>query len=465
MAENEEQTSQPKPGSQVEDHGCPTPTAHRRLEEAHRWWHGCLDEYDSPEGFRTNLNACVQALRNVTFVLQKEKSLITDFDEWYQPWQERMKNDDVMRWVVKSRNRIVKMGDLELKSTAVARLIATYFDTVPKLPDQGGNSEGVLDKKISLPPWTTLKGYSERIKMLGIPPSILEGAVLSVERRWVDKALPDWELLAGLAYAYGVLADLINDAHARQGVEHGLTMRTPHGLVRLDKREHANGRLPCMITTEESRTASYRIKDGSLTRGGLSFPLWDIPKVVEDRAARKYKLDRIKVPQEKVNSITDMVPFYAEIAKTILKKDKYHGWYIFYFRGLAPCGAEMLFARDRGDKMLLAKQIADSVTINEFDGIIITGEMWMAPMSHNSDGTIIPPAQSPDRSEALIVYAENARGEQREHLITFRRRLGKIILGETIEQIDSEGKYNFMLPTRAIWKRWNSGSQAGGNEG
>ncbi len=29
---------------------CPTPTAHKWLEEAHRVWHECLDQYQDPEG-------------------------------------------------------------------------------------------------------------------------------------------------------------------------------------------------------------------------------------------------------------------------------------------------------------------------------------------------------------------------------------------------------------------------------
>jgi hypothetical protein len=49
---------------------CPIPNAHRRLEEAHRLWHRAAESYDDPDEFRTNLNALLQALRSVTFVLQ-----------------------------------------------------------------------------------------------------------------------------------------------------------------------------------------------------------------------------------------------------------------------------------------------------------------------------------------------------------------------------------------------------------
>ena len=52
------------------------------LEEAHRLWHRAAESYEDPEEFRMQLNALIQALRNVTFVLQKEKLKIQDFDRW-----------------------------------------------------------------------------------------------------------------------------------------------------------------------------------------------------------------------------------------------------------------------------------------------------------------------------------------------------------------------------------------------
>jgi hypothetical protein len=78
---------------------CPIPKTHARLQEAHRLWHQALDLYADSEGFRANLNACIQALRNVTFVLQKEHSSIPNFETWYAGWRERMKSDSIMRWL------------------------------------------------------------------------------------------------------------------------------------------------------------------------------------------------------------------------------------------------------------------------------------------------------------------------------------------------------------------------------
>jgi hypothetical protein len=58
-------------------------------------------------------------------VLQKEHVAVPDFEPCYAGWQERMKADPVMRWLVDARNQIVKRGDLETRSTARA-LIRSY---------------------------------------------------------------------------------------------------------------------------------------------------------------------------------------------------------------------------------------------------------------------------------------------------------------------------------------------------
>ncbi|NLD48310.1 MAG: hypothetical protein GX660_14140, partial [Clostridiaceae bacterium] len=91
---------------------------HKRLTEAHRLWHQAFENYFNPEGFRVNLNATIQALRNLTFALQSEKTVIPNFDDWYLNWQEKMKHDNILKWLNDSRVTIVHQRDLETKSVA-----------------------------------------------------------------------------------------------------------------------------------------------------------------------------------------------------------------------------------------------------------------------------------------------------------------------------------------------------------
>ena len=52
----------------------------RRLEDAASLWEKAQDSYFSPDDFRLNLQACIQAFRSVTWVLQKQKAKVQDFD-------------------------------------------------------------------------------------------------------------------------------------------------------------------------------------------------------------------------------------------------------------------------------------------------------------------------------------------------------------------------------------------------
>jgi hypothetical protein len=81
-----------------------------------------------PDQFRLDLNNTIQALRNVTFLLQKIKPHFPIFEEWYSTWQNIMRADHLMRWLVEARNVIVKEGDLETYSIARVSVVDSWFE-------------------------------------------------------------------------------------------------------------------------------------------------------------------------------------------------------------------------------------------------------------------------------------------------------------------------------------------------
>ena len=87
-----------------------------------------------PEAFRLNLNALVQDLRNVTWLLQRQKHELQDFDQWYRAWLDSASDDPVMQWIVSARNRVVHMADLEIHSHALVRLSCGWGDDEVKVP-------------------------------------------------------------------------------------------------------------------------------------------------------------------------------------------------------------------------------------------------------------------------------------------------------------------------------------------
>ena len=65
--------------------------------------------------------------RSVTFILKKLKSKVDNFDSWYDPYREEMKNDPLMIRFKKIRNSIEKEGedDVYLRSFGGNRIVDT----------------------------------------------------------------------------------------------------------------------------------------------------------------------------------------------------------------------------------------------------------------------------------------------------------------------------------------------------
>ena len=77
-----------------------------------------MEDYHSPDQFRWNLNAFLQSLRNVTFILQNTLSDHHGFRGWYAGQQEEMRQDQLLRKFVEGRNVVVKQRNLYVKSSA-----------------------------------------------------------------------------------------------------------------------------------------------------------------------------------------------------------------------------------------------------------------------------------------------------------------------------------------------------------
>jgi hypothetical protein len=426
---------------------CPTPTAHKRLDEGHRWWHGCLANYDDPPAFRANLNACLQALRNVTWVLQKEHDLVPDFESWYPDWQQKMKDDPIMRWLVKSRNRVVKSSDLDLLSTATMRVAIAYSDIADvvarSLP--GGGQE--IRKSIPLE-----ARPSEYFKYIGeIPPGAWKHGSVLIERRWVDKALPDWELLDALAHCYGTLSQLLDDAHRRVGDECHVAVASPDGPKVLEKIPSHEGRLPCMVTTLEARTRQYSISDGALLQKvNQDVNLEGVPPIATLK--RRYRLDEFVDVRKVEKSIMELVDPLLAQAKKFLQKDKYHIFIAFLFKGLECVGANSVQFRDRATKFAYSRELAARVARDGITGLITIGEIWQSKVVLDEDGVVLPAAEVPDRREALEVYAEDSSGRYVMKVAFFHRRFGRIVFDEEVENTES-AENNFMAPIREAWKK------------
>lgn len=446
-------------------HECPSMAMHGKMEEAHHFWHECVSNYQNPALFIINLNACIQALRNVTWALQSDKSSIKDFDDFYDPWEEKMRQDPILQWVKDSRNHIVKQGDLETNSKLRARLVTDYHDAANLVADEYASlqdNEEELDHENdveSFPVFSTDEEIVDTFEKLGMPKSVLDEATISIERRWEAENLPGREITSALSYAFGFLNRLSDALHFHVGLQKYDVIEFHGQKVVMPEMDANEGRFPCMVTTRDIRTKSFSFRDKTEHEGGLYFPTnWD-----EDTAKRAAKKYGTPPPSQRPSKLTrenyrDFIKDFEESARAILATGEEHGWFILYFRDGNHAGTGTLYARDSADKRALAAEIADHVAVNSLDALVMIGEVWMAPISKKASEVWKKPGERSDRQEALGIDLELATGEMYCLLIPFerKRRIGmkgmqnRVKIGETI--VLEAPRHNFFEPTRAVWK-------------
>lgn len=100
---------------------------HSRLEDANVRWQEAAKSYFEPRSFRRAINSCIQELRNTTWLLQKRKSVIEGFDQWYEQWQVRLRTDTVMTWLHHARTTVVKKGNLAALSTVRVTVLSDWL--------------------------------------------------------------------------------------------------------------------------------------------------------------------------------------------------------------------------------------------------------------------------------------------------------------------------------------------------
>jgi hypothetical protein len=424
---------------------CPIPKAHSRLRQTHDLWHAALDAYADVDEFVLQLNSCIQAARSVTFVLQKELKRREWFGEWYAGWQERMKADPRMRWLVRARNAIEKEGDLDTASVALVSVAATDDET--------------HREPLRFDPKRGLEEIAEIISLRGIPARIRAQAVMIVERRWTVAELPDDELLDALAHCYGILAELLIDAHERCGV----SMRTfggeTHGSPN-ERNVHPSGRLSCMLPTSQRRTAYWHLGEEHIMtnvfeeRTASPEERQEIIEKGRERYPEVAQLQKVTQP-----SVEAAAAWFHEAAKIMLRKDRHHISIAWPFAGDVQLGQFVLDPEDHQDKIVDIRLLATEIDRLGADAVIMTFEVWYADAAHPLDPCFgLRASERRDRRERLMTYLLRRTGKHHIWHTPFEHRRGdeSVVLGKTSSyDTDVREQLPLFRPIFDVWSRWD----------
>jgi hypothetical protein len=424
---------------------CPLASAHTRLRQAHDLWHRTVASYAVPEDFVLNLNNLITTLRQVTFMLQTQKASIPDFEEWYvHGWRRRMQQDPIMVWLHDARTKIEHVGDLDVASTALVTVIASWLD----------GPYAVFE----VPPHIGPEEIASNFSSADIPDPLRKEGLLKVERQWVSNDLPEHELTDVCAHGYGVVSTILAEAHERLGIEMrtfgGETHEGPH-----HRSAQSGGRLPCMLISREERTAHLHLGKGDL----VDLEEVEIDMEITDERAALFlrRSEQMLIDPKSAFAFgpdedpLDVAGRLSTLACRNLAHDGYHDSLAFFFgEGNELLGITQLNFSDQAEKYLAFRNIASEAERSGAATVIQVGEVWEARVDKKDvSPTMKRASERPDRSEALSVIAATSDGRERTYSTPFTRDgAGKPVLGKT-RALEGPKQLNAsFLPLKAMWR-------------
>ena len=373
------------------------------------------------------------------------------FTEWYGTWQSVLRNDPVSRWSVEARNRVVKAGDLETRSTTRAWEFDSYVAATAFVAHDFARDGAHINPMIPVQTLDSLKSIADRAVMT--EEFQRANSAIAVERRWEDVALPGWELLDALGHCFGLLACLAADADvqfSKTRIRSGEDWYAPDRIGTEGWPMPEGAKPSCMVTSQNQRTTILRLTvDEDPVGQGRTVPI-EFDRQGATRAYERY--GPIMEPPAAARSALDFVDTRVEMARVILQKDRGHAWTMSYFRDADLVHMEYLAARDRADKYQIALHVAEVARRLRANGVLEAGEVWMATGSRDDPFIHPDPSTAPGRREGVMVSATTASGGRRSVIVNFRRSaFGVVALGDSVEMPTHVA--NSLLPLVESWQR------------
>lgn len=403
----------------------------RRLRDLAQLLKNCGDSYFSPDRFRQSINQFLQTSRTVTFIIQKNKTEIPDFDAWYranvlEPWA----TDPVMSWAKDARNVIEKEGDLEMRSTLQVAVLYSYLSTEDMVLEVGRAE--LLKANID-----QLVKTARRV----LPPGIADAAVVKIQRRWVANTLPDRELIYALTYAYSQLFRVCSALAAHLNSKVDSTVPHPTSIDP-SSNDVAKVRFMKLSQTGVGRHVSIQFK---------ADPTYNPPPWLV-RLKDEFQLG------PKPSSLSMVVAMHAKMARLTFEQ---HGNHIpmlaFYDKSWNQIDFMSTAFQNQGDKYLFWRNVADRAFYLKAYAVVWTSELWLRDLKEHHDRPI---SELPIVGEQLHVVGADASGA--EEIVTWNiSRLSDssepVLTPVTSEDKNRPGQVFFIKPVVAAMKIAHAG--------
>lgn len=214
---------------------------------------------------------------------------------------------------------------------------------------------------------------------------------------------------------------------------------------------HLQGRLPCMVVTEDRRTIWVELATHNIVSPSVA-PILVPPETPE---ARRQLLERYDLagtlasPPRKAKGLRELARYLFDVARRMLEVDGCHVPIVFLLFSDAQMEQHVLMPTTTSDKYLLWETLAQHVERSGANALVFISESWVTLQdpAHPEQ----PAGDSPERLEALGLTAASMDGDELELMQTFERRDGGIVLGQ-VEECTAVCT-PFLEPVRMVWRR------------
>jgi hypothetical protein len=410
--------------------------AQKRIIEAKSFLKKANNSYHDSEEFIININACIQALRNVTFLIQSQKTEISNFDVWYEnSWRSALKSDKILKWLIDARNQIVKQEDLVMFSYVTVSLHNNYF-SAPSFTFQ-------LDPFLN---------NHEIAKLISIskPDIFYKDGYLKIERKWIENNCFQIELLRILTHCFLILNELVKDVEIQRG-----PIIYPEKFL---SNTHNSFEDYLLITNNELKNLSDDEMKSNVN--WYKLPEFEFVELKHFEVKRDESLlEELKkrygdIHSVNCNSITFKEKFDTHIvnAKNIIKVDKFHMNSLFMMDKNRKGYFHNLIFSDITDKYHIWNDIYTFIKNNFIVELIFVSEIWIANVDTYSKQQVDSISKLLERAEALMIVGCNINDEFYSSINQFTRVNDEILF---LEEIKSETEVPFyLLEIFKIWNNW-----------
>ncbi|WP_150912542.1 hypothetical protein [Marinobacter halotolerans] len=346
----------------------------RRLDDLAHILESCGSSYFDPDRFRRNTNQFLQTSRTITFIIQKKKSEIPDFENWYsvnvvEPWRD----DELMKWAKDARNKVEKQGDLDINSELKVTLFFSYLSEEDVSIDCG------IDELLNA-------GVKKLIRFAqkSLPSAISDAAAVKIERKWVTEKIESYELLYALGYVYSRVYDCCYKLAKHLGRSFPEKLLSPSDVSSL----HQDSRKVQMVKMSDLKTYSISYYPRKIRRN-------EVPDKIKDI----FKGQRLVAPHD----FDSLVEYYKSMAILTFNHWKYHQSMTFLIA--EDWSVQDMISpvyEDQVDKYFFWRLIEEKVRSQNTYCVLTISEAWLRQIVNNQH---LPIRKMPIKGEFLQLMA------------------------------------------------------------